>query len=1184
MSKSWTTEQNQAINASGGCVLVAAAAGSGKTSVLTERVIKKITNSHNPVDIDRFLIVTFTKAAAEEMKNRISARLSQLISENPQDANLLRQKMLLQSAGIGTIHSFCSSLVKENFFKLGVSPKFRIAKDSELKTIESEAMETTLEKFFSEMTPQKKITADLFTSEKDDHTLSDIIKIVYEITKSLPFPKLWMSKTLKMYEFTNNKNSVWQEFVINHTKEICEDLLKVLERMTAAMHSDIILEKKYAALIDADSEIINSILMSAETADFSKTADAFENMSFKRFTCIKENPPYDMTIIQNCHAYIKETLQKNLKPLFEFENENTKNAAEYMRTVFGVIFDAVNYYDEQINSLKLFKNVLEFSDLERKTIELLTDEDENGNFLKSEFANEISENFEEIMIDEYQDVNELQDTIFKMISRNEENIFVVGDVKQSIYKFRQSRPEIFLRKKTLFPVYSPEMPSFPAKILLGKNFRSDSKIIDGINFIFKKLMSEKAGEIEYNSEEELTAGAEYSPQKQNNISVKIIKAEKENQYRTEATEIAKMILELISSEYKIESGGNMRTVGFSDFCILLRSHKSCAHIYCETLQECGIPALAEINDKFLETEEISTITSLLETINNPALDIPLTATLLSPFFGFTMDKIAEICSINTKIPLYFALEKFYEENPNDQEIQKFITELKYYRNLAASYPCDEIIEAIYERTAYPSVCLAAPDGYRKRANLIKFSEYARNFEKDNHSGISGFLNFINGIKNRGEDLKPAEISEGNECAVKIMSVHKSKGLEFPICILANCSSKFGSDKNSILINHTLGIGTKTKNSDATLSYDNVIRKAISIKNKKENISEEMRILYVALTRAKQKLILTATLENPEKYIADSLSVAPYFKSVLPSMIYKSNSFLEWILMAISQSALYEDICAKSGIDSVCGCTPEKPDFNWNFEIINPENENANLVSDDNADIQKMNFTYDEKLLELFQKRLDFQYPYEDLVNLPMKISASQIVHGETSQDYVASSKPEFMFSKKLTPMHRGTAMHHFVCYADFSSITSETAQNECRKLLSGGFLTTEEYESLDIPAIKRFVSSEIFDRISKSAKILKEHRFSVNFPAYKINPEIKSKNTLIVVQGAIDCAFEENSEYVIIDYKTDKAHDIHELYKKYEKQLLIYKYALEQTENIKVKELGIYSFSLNKYFSPSTAD
>lgn len=1181
MSKSWTLEQNQAINASGGCVLVAAAAGSGKTSVLTERVIKKITDPTNPIDIDKFLIVTFTKAAASEMKNRISSRLSELIAENPQDVNLVRQKMLLQSANIGTIHSFCSSLVKENFFKLGVSPKFRIAKDSELKAIENEAMERVLEIFFSEMTPEKKLAADLFTSEKDDRPLANIIKTIYELTKSLPFPKLWMEKTLGMYNFDSNESSIWQEFIISHAKDVCEDLVQVAERMTIAMHSDEILEKKYTELIGHDHETVNSLLKTLDTKNFSAISNAFGNMSFKRFTSIKENAPHGMNIIQNCHTYIRETLQKNLKPLFEFGAENTKAATEYMHKVFSVIFDAVNYYDEEVQSLKTLKNVLEFSDLERKTIELLTNKSENGEILKSEFAEELSKKFEEIMVDEYQDVNELQDTIFKMISRDEENIFMVGDVKQSIYKFRESRPEIFLGKKALFPIYSPESPLFPAKILLGKNFRSDTKIIDGINFIFKKLMSKKAGEIDYNSEEELTVGASYSPQKESGISIKIIKCDKEGKYKTEAAEIAKIILELISSGYQVESSGNLRPANFSDFCILLRSHKSCAHIYCETLQECGIPTWAETNDKFLETEEISTMISLLETINNPALDIPLAATLLTPFFGFTMDKIAEIRKTDTKIPLYFALKKFYEENPDDKEIQKLATELSYYRNLAASHPCDEVIEAIYERTAYPSICLSSPNGHRKRANLIKLSEYARNFEKDNHSGISGFLNFINGIKTRGEDLKPAEISEGGEGAVKIMSIHKSKGLEFPICVLANCSAKFGADKDSVLINHTLGIGAKTKNSDATLTYDNIIRKAISIKNKKENISEEMRILYVALTRAKQKLILTTTHENPEEKIKKLFSVVPHLNNILPSIIYSSNSFLDWILIALSQSSLYEDICAKSSLPSNKVYNPEESEFNWDFEIINSENEVENLISEVKTDTPEISFMPDETLLKLFQTRLGFKYPYADLMTLPMKISASQIVHSETSEDYVASSKPEFMSAKKLTPMHRGTAMHQFVCYADFSYLTAENAQNECRKLLSGGFLTNEEYESLDIPAIKKFASSEIFKRISKSLHVLKEHRFSVNVPVYKINSEIKSQDTFIVVQGALDCAFEENGEYVIIDYKTDKAHDIHELYEKYEKQLQIYKYALEQTENIKVKELGIYSFHLNKYFSQS---
>ncbi len=1184
MSKVWTNEQNQAINTHGGCILVAAAAGSGKTSVLIERVIKKITDSEKPVDIDKFLIVTFTKAAAAEMRSRISARLSELISENPEDTNLMRQKMLLQSAHIGTIDSFCSNLVKENFFKLGVSPKFRIAKESELQELQDEAMEITLNKFFSEMSLERSLAADLFTSEKDDRSLANVIKNIYELTKSLPFPKLWMKKTLEMYRLENGKNSIWQELIISHTKEICEDLAQILERMSVAMHSDETLEKKYSELVSRDHKTLNLILKALQEDDFSGVSRAFEGMNFKRFIPIKENDaPYGMHIIKNCHGYFKKTLQ-SLAELYEFKEADTKNATEYLRKVFGAIFDAVNDYETEVKSLKLLKNILEFSDLERKTLELLTDESENGEFSKNEFAEELSKSFEEIMVDEYQDVNELQDTIFKMISRNEENIFMVGDVKQSIYKFRQSRPDIFISKKASFSIYSSENPLFPAKILLGKNFRSDSKIIDGINFIFKKLMSKKAGEIEYNSEEELTAGAIYSPQKQSNISIKIIKSDKEDKYKTEAAEIAKIILEIISSGYQVESGGKLRAANFSDFCILLRSHKSCAHIYCETLQQCGIPTLAETNDKFLETEEISTIISLLETINNPTLDIPLTATMLMPIFGFTMDKIAEIRKADTKVPLYFALKKFYKENPNDKEIEKLISELEYYRNLAASCPCDEVIEAIYEKTAYPSICLSDPNGERKRANLIKLSEYARSFEKDNHSGVSGFLNFINGIKNRGEDLKPAEISEFGETSVKIMSIHKSKGLEFPICILANCSSKFNFDKDSVLINHKLGIGAKTKNSDSTLSYDNIIRKAIYIKNKKESISEEMRILYVALTRAKQKLILTATLENPQKKISELLSAAPayYFDSVLPSMIFKSNSFLDWILMAISKNGSYENICEKCTLEPKHIHTTENSEFNWHFEIIDPKKGNNDLVTENYPKTKKAILVSNKKLLNLFEKRFNFKYPYTELINLPMKISASQIVHGETSEDYIASSKPEFIFSNKLTPMHRGTAMHQFVCYTDFSHITAKNTKNQCLKLLGEGFLTKEEYESLDLEAIKKFINSEIFRRISKSGKILKEHRFSVNVPAYKVNSETKSQDALMVVQGALDCAFEENGEYVIIDYKTDKVHDIHELYKKYEKQLQIYKYALEQTENIKVKELGVYSFHLNEYFSKST--
>lgn len=1180
--RKWTEEQQHAINSSGGAILVSAAAGAGKTSVLTERVIKKITAPENPVDIDKFLIVTFTKTAAQEMRTRISERLSQLIMQNPLDKNLIRQKMLLKTAYIGTIDSFCSNLVKENFFKLNISPKFRIANENEISSIAENAMDKTLCEFFKSDNPTNKIAADLFTNEKNDSNLATIIDKIYEFMLSVPFPEMWVEDKLKIYDSNENEDSVWEQFILEHTKSTCEELLSILRPMKEIAASDEVLGKAYSHTLENDVALIDTILKTLSNGDFNETAQVFMSLNFSRAGSVKsKNPPYQKEIITNCRKYIKDSMSK-LAKFYCFDKQSTKNDLITIKNIMSCIFDAVKYYSNEIQAVKSRKNILEFSDLEHKTLELLTDTS-SGEIRQSDFAKELSAKFCEVMVDEYQDVNELQNTIFNMISDNGKNIFMVGDVKQSIYKFRQSHPEIFLNKKSLFSPYSPLNPSFPAKILLGKNFRSHPKLIDGINFIFEKLMSKNAGEIDYNSEEKLISGANYSQNSGKEIEIRLIDIQDcdESSHEIEAREIAKTIAEIVSQGYSIESNGVTRAAEFSDFCILMRNFNKQAHIYSNILQECGIPVWAETTEKFLETQEISTILAFLQTINNPTLDVPLVATLTSPFFGFTMDKIAQIRSCDKTVPFYFALKKFAEENTEDADVISFLENMDFYRTLSATTSCDELINMIYEKTDYPSICLAAEDGYRKKANLIKFEEYAADFDSEHHSGLSGFLNFIDQVKRSGKDLKSAESSSAAEHTVKIMSIHKSKGLEFPICIIANCESEFKPERESILINSELGFGMKLKNNDGTIKLDNLIRKAISLKNKQENISEEMRILYVALTRAKQKLILSATCKNPNKKISEIFSLTSELHYVPPCVVQNSSSFLNWILLALSQSNLHDLICDKMSIPYEYKNSNYSQVLDWGFEIVTPEPQsdpnNEEIPPHDFSDAPR---NIDTNLIEVFEKRFNFEYPHKNCINLPMKISASQMSHGETSEEYIASSKPEFMSAKNLTPLHRGTAMHQFVCYADFKNLTSDSVESQAKNLLNSGFLTPEEFKSLDIKAIKKFTQSDIFKRISNSSAILKEHRFSAQIPACLITNG--GKENAIIIQGALDCAFMENGKYVIIDYKTDKTHNMCELYEKYKRQLEIYKYALECTLNIKVAELGIYSFHLNDYFSVAT--
>lgn len=1184
MKRTWTTEQTHAINACGGSILVSAAAGSGKTSVLTERVIKKITQSQKPVDIDQFLIVTFTKASAEEMKARISARLQELILQNHDDENLQRQKLLLKTAQIGTIHSFCTKLLKENFFKLGISPKFRIAKDGELSQIKSSAMQKTLDRFFEINSEEHKMAADLFTDEKSDIKLSKIIGDIYEYTRSVPLPQKWMEEKLEIYDPENNsKQSVWEKEIINYTVYTAAELLKIASENLEIASSQENLSKAYGKSLSLDKDALKQLLESAEKGSFEEIYSFLNNFKFGNIGTLRDkNLEHEKNIIKAKREYIKKSIN-DLNSFYSFSKNYTDTAAKTIQKILKVIFETVKYYGDEIESSKMLKNVLDFSDLEHKTLELLIDNTDQK-LIQSNTAKEISEKFEEIMVDEYQDINELQSTIFKMLSRNEENIFMVGDVKQSIYKFRESRPEIFLNKKANFSVYDPEIQKYPAKILLGKNFRSSAAIIDGINFIFKKLMSKYVGDMEYGTEEALINAANYPKIEKHPISVKLIdnQSENEDKHVVEAKEIAKTIGELISNKYMVGSGDNLRPVTFSDFCILIRSANNCAHIYSNTLRECGIPAYCETNEKFLKTQEISTIISLLEVINNPTLDVFLASTMLAPFFGFTINDIAEIRGTDQHLPLYFAIKKFAELNKEDNKIEHFLKKIKYYRTLSHTYSCAELIELIYSDTKYPEICLSSPNGHHQKANLIKLTEYAKNFDKEFHFGLSGFLNFIHHIKINGEDLKPAEIYSDSENTVKIMSIHKSKGLEFPVCIVADLDHKFNCDKDDLLIHPNLGIGFKLKNESETLVYDNPIHKAILLQNSRENLSEEMRILYVALTRAKQKLILSSVCKNPHKKIEEIFALTENSEHISPHIIQHGKSFLDWILLALSQSNLKTEICNISGIPNTPGKNENAECLDWDFEIVNSKNDLENFEETAQSTAENNNSAINEEFLQLMKDRFDFEYKDKHLINVPLKISASELAHEDAKEEYIASSKPEFMSKKGLTPMHRGTAMHEFACYCDINELTADNAKNQAKKLLEKGFLTSDEFDSLDIYALKKFADSDLAQRISKSKNVLREHRFCAKVPESKIFETADSHvDVSIIVQGAMDCAFEEGGEYVIVDYKTDKAHDTRELCEKYKKQLKIYKYALEATKNVNVKEIGIYSFYLNEY-SPIT--
>ncbi len=1184
MIKKWTSDQEKAIYSTGGTVLISAAAGSGKTSVLVERVINRITDKNNPTDIDKLLIVTFTNSAAQEMNGRISESLSELIKKYPEDLNLQRQQMLLKQASIGTIHSFCNSILKENFYKSGISPNFRIARESEIVLLRQKSMENTLEHFYNESENEFVGLLDIFANEKSSEKFSSVVELVYNFTESIPFPKIWFENILDLYKPDENPRNItaWQKVIFQYSVEALEFAMDLMSQCITSVNNYEELKKTYLSAFEKDLFGLNEIKVLINNMCWDEVRDKISEFSFSRLSPFRLlNLQKEKDLIISKRNYVKDIIT-DIRKYFCFSSEEIYESLKLIYPKIKKLFEIVIYFNEEFQMLKFSKNIVDFSDLERLTLSLLIEEIE-GNFKKSELAEDISKKYAEVMIDEYQDINEVQEMIFKFITDGEKNIFMVGDVKQSIYKFRQAKPDIFLKKKNMYPIYNEKEPVYPSKIILGENFRSKKSIIESINFIFKCLMSRNVGEVDYSDEEKLFCGSDHTETNDQDFILKLIDTssaeDREEEERLEAREIAKIILKTISDGYKVSYGNEFRNVTYSDFCILLRSSNDHAHIYAQELELYGVPTYSETNNNFLSTIEISTMLSLLKVINNPINDIALVSVMLSPLFGFIPDELSNIRQAKRKVPFYFALREYAENG--DSHVNYFINKIDYYRKLSTTLSCEELIGYIYQDTNYPTLCTALPKGKLRKANLLLFKDYARKFENDSGKSLNGFLDFIESIHQKKSDLPSAFISDDSENSVKIMSIHKSKGLEFPIVILAGCSRKFVRDNESVAIHPKLGLGMKLKNSENTFKYNNIVHQAIGLMNKFDNISEEVRVFYVALTRARQKIFIISSVKSVSK-LKEKLITLFDRSLISPYEVRNSDSFLEWLILCISGTAeskkLFELLNFKYESNN-----KNLKSLNWSVDWVPYSNKDPKDSSLNNPNKEIINNLPDEELLNKIKNRIEFKYPFEKFLNIPVRISASKLSHKEKWRDRIAKSYPAFMSRVNVSPTAKGTAMHKFMCHANFKRAALDL-NGEIEYLNKKGFFLNYESNLLNRNAIMKFMDSEIGRRILKSSEVLREHRFSVKMPLSKTSfskglSKEELEGNYIILQGAIDCIFKEDDGYIVLDYKTDKVDCLEEIYNKYNFQLEIYKYAFEESKNIKVKEMGIYSFYLADYYS-----
>lgn len=1185
MSRNWTPQQKNAIYATDGSVLVSAAAGSGKTAVLVERVIKLITREKNPLDVDRLLIVTFTRAAAAEMRERIQAAVNKLLEDDPYNAHLLAQRQLLYSANISTIDSFCGDIVREYFHTLDVARDFRIADEGELEILRQEALDNTFESFYDSEDDCFYSLLDLFKGKQGDQKLRETVLKISEFLTTQPFPDKWLDDMLENYSETDIEKTVWGKIIIDYALSAVLHGINLTENSILRLKDDEKLRDAVEPLLVGDLAYFTLVqlkFVSSSWGEIRQAIFSFETGRMKSPKGYKDNP-IKISVSSN-RDEVKETVKK-LQSLFFWSEEDARLELSQLHRFISTLFTLVRAYDKKLSELKAKKNILSFADIESLTVKLLAKPDDENGYTKTVQAQEISNRFDAVMVDEFQDVNDVQDLIFKSVSNDESNLFVVGDVKQSIYGFRQAKPEIFIERKNEYKRFNEENPEYPATIILDRNFRSRFEVCDAVNFIFERIMTKESAKMEYNSDERLVNGAEFPKSDDCNFEISLVESENSDleKEEIEAKYIANKIHDMINSGFRVKDGDIMREARYGDFAIILRSPSGKAATYVNTLNNSGIPAYSENKSGFFDAVEIKIMLNLLRVIDNPGIDIPLLSVLCSPMYAFTPDELAEMRCDSRKSSLYSSVCEYAKTN---DKARKFVDELKILRDCACTNSVDALISKACEMTGFMSISLAVSGNDSALKNLELLREYARSFESNGYKTLSDFISYTDKLIANKTNLDASSQNEGDSAnAVRVLSIHASKGLEFPVCFIADITHQFNKTdlRNDILLDSKAGLGIKTQSNGVV--YNTFPRLATGLKIEENLIAEEMRVLYVALTRAKEKLICVGAVKKCSDYLERLYSKLVSESVIEPYTVTSCQSYCDWLCLCAlvhpSLNNLRNDIMPGSKV------IPHNGESDWKLQIIVDEKliDKDNVFEDDItstnllqvADVSDDTFDY----AKLLKKNLDFKYRNRDILSLPQKVSASDIAHSQNG-DYFEKilSKPLFVAEHNSAPVARGTAHHKFLQYCNFEQARA-SLDTEIDRLLNDGKLTQEQVDMIDRKTLNEFLSTKLIDRIIASQLVMREKRFTARLKPSEVFDEYKDVKTdaTVIIQGAVDLAFVEDGKLVIVDYKTDRIKDITKFAGLYKKQLDLYKSAMEQSEELTVKECILCSIHLGAYIT-----
>lgn len=1172
----WNEHQLNAIEGRNGTMLVSAAAGSGKTAVLVERIIRRLCDEKDPCSVEDLLIVTFTRAAAAQMKDRISEALSRKIAENPDNKRLKKARFMLPYANIGTIDSFCITLVRENFhrvnyylkdntYKLNISPDFSIIDDGRLSILKKKAMDKVLEYYYDTQKDAFTYLNDLVGGSKSDDPIIKLIESIYEKSGASELPEQWLKNLTEDYKSdTPVFETKWGKQLIEDAVEYIDENLKKIDHALTLSPNEPETDRVYTpAFIDDKEKFLDlkNTLLYEKWDNIAEKVTTFSVKSNLRGTKGCKTPLWDFLNSVRSYSRKNDNPLANM-PAFLISEKQFNESRAILAPAVETLIQAVFAYGDELMLLKEEENAYTFDDILHFTLSMLI-ENKGGVAVKTEFAREYSESFKEILVDEYQDVSKAQDKVFEAISKDNNNRFMVGDIKQSIYGFRKANPKIFRDLRKGMTDY--DGVSYPAREALTCNYRSRKGITDCVNFIFGQLMTEEAGDVDYNEVEQLNPKAEYPEKDDSDVSVVIVTDDKK--LEGQAQYVVNYIINAVENKMQISvknsgNGPKTRDVKYSDFCILYRSNKSLAKFY-EYFDNAGIPYCSDNDANILVTPEIRFMTSLLKVISNPTNDVALAAVLMSPVYGFTPDEMAMLRIGKRKGNLYSCLVKSAEGG--NEKSAAFVSSLEKLRRIAASLPAGEFTEKIIDEIGYRAIVSAMKVPETRLANLNAFITLANTYEKNGSKGISGFVRYLDNANEKDIGKSAANRSESAD-AVKMMTIHKSKGLEFPVVFLVNTEKAFNTQeqKSDVILSDECGIGMKCIKDQ--FRYETLPHLAAKSAGKCQNISEELRVLYVALTRAKEKMIILTSPKNPEKTLSEIGGSLVKGVNPSPYTVKSSSSMSKFILTALIKHPDAHVLRNRVGLDA---SLHEECESRIDFEFCQSKDpEEEGLEKEETVG------TPDEETLLEIKKRLEWVYPHRELDGIVGKQIASKLETEKAESQFYASSRPAFASKSGLTGAEKGIAAHRFMQYSDYGR-AKENTEKELERLVSEEMLTRQEAESVDLKEIRQFFNSDIADRIMHADKVYKEYSFTAALPVKEFYPEV-TEDEEILIEGVVDCAFEENGKLIILDFKTDRAASPEELREHYSAQLNTYRKCMTKVTGLPVEETVIYSFRFGK--------